>query len=220
MYRRSNKSKQLSLFTSTHTLLTGRALKTYEDNHEWHNQFRVQVTERIDEDLFRPLYHEGFGAPNASIGVMIGMMILKEAQGWSDSQLFEQGQFNLLVRSALGLPNLDDALPASSTYYLLRKNIVAWENKGNENLIEKVFSQITKSQVLEFKINGNKIRMDSKLMGSNIAWYSRYELIHETLCNAYGHFKHQIDSLLTVAEIRLMERLSVEGGEKVSYRST
>jgi len=220
MYRRSNKSQQLSLFTNTHTLLTGRALKTYEDNHEWHNQFRIQVTERIDEDLFRPLYREDFGAPNASIRVMIGMMILKEAHGWSDSQLFEQSQFNLLVRSALGLPNIDDAIPASSTYYLLRKKIVAWENQGNENLIEKVFSQTTKSQVLEFKINGNKIRMDSKLMGSNIAWYSRYELIHETLRKVYGPFKNQIDKLLTVSEISLLERLSGEGGDKVSYRST
>lgn len=26
-----------------------------------------------------------------------------------------------------------------------------------------------------------QVRMESKLLGSNIAWYSRYELIHETL---------------------------------------
>src|SRR5215469_1386750 len=127
MFRRSSTSNQLSLFSSTHTILQGRSLKIYEDNQNWHNQFREQVLERIDEELFRPLFDDGFGAPNASIRLRIGMMILKEAQGWSDSQLFEQCRFNLLVRSALGLRNIDDPIPAESTYYLLRQQIVSWE---------------------------------------------------------------------------------------------
>jgi len=220
MYRRSKKSSQLDLFSSTNTLLRGKSLKIYEDNKEWHNQFRVQITERIDEDLFRPLFHENFGAPNASIRVLISMMILKEAQGWSDSQLFEHCLFNLLVRSAFGLLNIDDSTPAPSTYYLLRNRIVSWENEGNENLIEKTFSQVTKSQAVEFHINGNKIRMDSKLMGSNIAWYSRYELIHETVRQAYKSCKHQIDNLLSESDIRLLERIADESGDKVSYRSS
>ena len=86
MYRRSSKSSQKDLFTSVDSLLQGKALKEYMDPLKWHNQFRVQFTERINEDLFRPLFHEDFGAPNASIRLLIGMMILKEAQGWSDCQ--------------------------------------------------------------------------------------------------------------------------------------
>ena len=156
------------------------------------------------------------------------MMVLKEAQGWSDAQLFEQCQFNLLVRSVLGLLNMDDPVPADSTYYLLRRRIVSHENEGNGNLIEKIFSQVTKSQALEFKINGNKIRMDSKLLGSNtctvyevrgIAWYSRYELIHETVRKSYKQFKTMIDSFLTHSEIAFLADISSEDGEKVSYRS-
>ena len=174
------------------------------------------------------MFNDSFGAPNASIRVIVGMMILKEAQGWSDSQLFENCQFNLLVRSALGLLNIDDSVPASSTYYMLRKRIVSYENEGNGNLIEKVFAQVTKSQSLEFQINGNKIRLDSKLLGSNtctvyevrgIAWYSRYELIHETLRLAYKQFKTLIDPFLTHSEIAFLTDISSEDGEKVSYRS-
>ncbi|MCL2313384.1 MAG: transposase, partial [Firmicutes bacterium] len=152
-------------------------MRDYEDKYKWHNQFREQATQRIDEDLFRPLFCEDFGAPNASIRVLIGMMVLKEAHGWSDSQLFEHCKYNLLVRSALGFMNIDDPVPASSTYYLLRRRIVSWEKEGHGNLIEKMFAQATKSQAIEFQIYGNKIRMDSKLLGSNIAWYNRYELV-------------------------------------------
>jgi hypothetical protein len=219
MFRRSHKVSQPKLFFSTHSLLTGKSLKVYEDNSKWHNQFRIQVTQRIDEEPFRPLYCEDFGSPNASIRILIGMMVLKEAQGWSDSQLFEQCRFNLLVRSALGMLNIDDTTPAESTYYLLRKHIVDWEKEGNENLIEKIFTQVTKSQVIEFNINGNKIRMDSKLLGSNIAWYSRYELIHETVSKAYRILKSSIDRFMDETEIKFLEGIIDESGNKVVYRS-
>jgi hypothetical protein len=183
--------------------------------------FREQITNRIDEELFRPLFCSNNGAPNASIRVLIGMMILKEARGMSDSQLFEECRFNLLARSALGLPNMDDSIPAESTYYLLRKRIIDWEKAGNGNLIEKVFAQVTKSQAIDFEINGKKVRMDSKLMGSNIAWYSRYELIHETLRKAYLFIKsNKSDLLLSALDIELLESILLESGEKVSYRSS
>jgi hypothetical protein len=220
MYRRSSKTKQLDLFTSAESQLKGKALKVYNDAGKWHNQFRVQVTSRIDEDTFRPLFHEDFGAPNASIRVLIGMMILKEARGWSDAHLFEECNFNMLVRSSLGLLNMDDAVPVESTYYALRSRIVKYEEETCENLIETAFAQVTKSQAVDFQINGNKIRMDSKLLGSNIAWYSRYELIHETVRTAYHCAKSRIDSLLSVDEVILLGRIAGETGDKVSYRST
>jgi len=219
MFRRSNKTTQPTLFSSTNSLLTGKSLKVYEDNNKWHNQFRVHVTNRIDEELFRPLFKDNFGSPNAPIRILIGMMILKEAQGWSDSQLFEHSRFNILVRSALGMSNIDDSPPAESTYYLLRNRIVCWEKEGNENLIEKVFSQVTKSQAAEFNINGKKIRMDSKLLGSNIARYSRYELIHESIRMAYNSLKSSIDCFLVESEIKYLEGIQSESGDKVSYRS-
>ena len=178
MYRSSSKTSQLGLFSSV-AQLKGKALKVYNDADSWHNQFPVQFTNRINKEIFRPLFHEDFGVPNAPIRVLIGMMIMKEARGWSDAQLLEEYNYNILVRNALGLMNMD-TVPAGSTYYYLRSRIVKHEVEDIENLIEKSFAQVTKSQAIELQVNGNKIRMDRKLMGSNIAWYSRYELIHET----------------------------------------
>ena len=220
MFTKTN-NPQLALFTETRTLLPEASLKTYRDSKGWHNLFREQITNRIDEELFRPLFCEDNGAPNASIRVLIGMMVLKEARGLSDSQLFEECRFNLLVRMALGLYNMDDSIPAESTYYLLRKRIVEWERAGNENLIEKVFAQVTKEQAIELEINGKKIRMDSKLMGSNICWYSRYELIHEVVGKAYKYLKgERKEVVLSGRERELLESTIKETGGKVSYRSS
>ncbi len=59
-----------NFFTSYHQV---------NDDGHCHNQFRNQIVSRINETT---------GAPNASVSLLIGMMVLKEAFGWSDSQLF------------------------------------------------------------------------------------------------------------------------------------
>jgi hypothetical protein len=221
MFRHSDQHSQLNLLSTPSSFLTGTSLKEYVNKSSWHNQFFVQVTQRIDEGMFRPLFSKDNGAPNSSIRVLVGMMILKEAEGISDAKLFEECRFNLLTRSSLGLFNMDDSLPAESTYYLLRKRIVAWEKGGNGNLIEQVFSQVTHSQALEYNVNGKKIRMDSKLLGSNIAWYSRYELVHETLRQSYPFIQSELSGLsFSEEEHQLLSSIMKEGGDKVVYRSS
>jgi hypothetical protein len=60
--------------------------------------------------------------------------------------------------------------------------------------------------------------MDSKLLGSNIAWYSRYELIHETLRLAYKEVKSNFSKHLSKANQALLNEVLSESGEKASYR--
>jgi len=186
----------------------------YEDKDAWHNQFRQQVTMRIDEDIFRPLYCQDNGTPNAPIRILVAMMVLKEAEGLSDQKIFENCRFNMLVRSALGLYNASDALPTESTYYLFRKRIMQYAKEKGENLFETAFAQITKDQCTEFEVSGKRIRMDSKLLGSNIAWLSRYELIHETLRLFYNHVKHS-EQINDATSSRLSELLKLEGNKVV-----
>ena len=59
----------------------------YDDPLGWHNQFRQQITNRIDEEIFKPLFNETTGAPNAPIRILVAMMSLKEGMGISDEQL-------------------------------------------------------------------------------------------------------------------------------------
>lgn len=218
MFKKSSESSQLNIFTSPKSLFSGNSLKMYEDEQAWHNQFRTQVTMRIDENIFCPLYCQDNGTPNAPVRVMVAMMVLKEAEGLSDQKLFENCRFNLLIRSALGLHNADDALPTESTYYLFRKRIVEYAKEKGENLIETVFTQITKGQCTELEVSGKRIRMDSKLMGSNIAWLSRYELVHESLRLFYDQARNSLKLDKTTRE-RLEALLKLEGN-KVVYTCT
>ena len=221
MFKESEKHPQLDAFSSPGSLLRGKSLNFYQDKTAWHNLFRNEVKMRVDESLFSVLFCPDNGAPNASISVLVSMMILKEAQGWSDSQLFEECRYNMLIRGALGLFNLDDSIPTDSTYYLFRKRIVEHEKATGENLMEKAFAAITKSQAVDFQVSGKQIRMDSKLIGSNIALYSRYELVHETLRVFYNEREAYILKRdLGKATMALLDSLAKENGDKVVYRST
>jgi hypothetical protein len=76
------------------------------------------------------------------------------------------------------------------------------------------FAQVTKGQCADFEVSGKRIRMDSKLLGSNIAWLSRYELIHETLRLFYKDAK--LDGRIDKATRgRLDEMLQLEGNKVV-----
>jgi len=218
MFRKTQLERQLGIFSSPSSLLSGKSKKLYDDDLAWHNIFRKQVTMRINESLFSELFCSNNGTPNASVRVLVAMMVLKEAQGVSDEKLFEDCRFNMLTRSALGLVNVDDELPVESTYYLFRKRIHDHEKVGNENLFEKVFAEITKNQSIDFEVSGKRVRMDSKLLGSNIAWLSRYELVHETLRLFYKEIK-ELNKLDKATTEKLDTLLKFEGN-KVVYTHT
>ena len=218
MYKASDKSIQVNMFTSGGSLFKGRTLSLYEDETAWHNQFRKNITMQIDEDLFKVLFDSKHGSPNVSIRVLVAMMVLKEGDGISDERLFENCRFNMLTRSALGLINADETVPTESTYYLFRKKVTDYAKQENgENLFNTVFSSITKKQSLEFNVSGKQIRMDSKLIGSNIAWLSRYELVHETI--RIFHKEYSNDLLDKELQERLNELLKIKGN-KIVYTST
>ena len=143
MFRKTDATEQLDLFTSPSNVMGKRAVKKYTDPNSWHNQFFKLVTSRIDEEPFRVLFPEGEkdGRPNAPIRVLVAMSVLKDGFGCSDESLFERCEFDLLVRKALGPGNLDDAQPSLDTWYLLRRRICEYDIKNGTDLMHECFGQ-------------------------------------------------------------------------------
>jgi hypothetical protein len=183
MFKKTNPNPQMDMFSSPVMLLNVRASKKYSDPKEWHNQFYRFYTSKVDESLFKVLFPEGkkSGRPTASIRVIVCMSWLKEGFGCSDEELFEKCEFDLLTRKALGLELISDAPPSLDTYYLFRRRLCDYAALTGVDLMKKCFEQVTGGLVRDLNISGKCIRMDSKLIGSNIARQSRYELIHGTL---------------------------------------
>ena len=218
MFKKTAPNPQLDMFASPVMQLCNRASKKYTDPNAWHNMFYRLYTCKVDEELFKCLFPEGkkSGRPTASIRVLVCMSWLKEGFGCSDEELFEKIEFDLLVRKSLGIEHISDAAPSLDTYYLFRRRICDYYEKTGVDLMQKCFEQVTGNLVGQLKISGKCIRMDSKLIGSNIARQSRYELIHATLA------KYLKANTLDRLPKELREQADAylkEDGSKTVYRS-
>lgn len=178
MFRKTDPNPQLDIYTAPSMQLGSRASKKYSDPNSWHNQFYSLVTTKIDEEIFKPLFPEGkkSGRPNASIRILVAMSVLKEGFGCSDEDLFEKCEFDLLTRKALGMELLTDVTPSIDTYYPFRRRICEYQKRTGIALMQLCFEQLTDNQVRLLKMSGKCVRMDSKLIDSNIAHQSRYKL--------------------------------------------
>ena len=220
MFRRTDTSHQLSMQSGVYQHLNSSSSELFTDKTAWHNIFYKQVVSRVDENLFSKLYSSDKGSPNAPIRILIGMMILKEGAGYSDKKLFEDCRFNLLTRKALGFVNIDDPIPVESTYYLLRKRISDYYAEKGVDLFEACFKKITREQIIKFEVSGESIRMDSKLIGGNIAFYSRYELIHKTLALFYKNTYKNNVKLLSDENHGILDEFIKEKPSATVYNST
>src|SRR5680860_1008533 len=143
-------------------------------SHLLAQRFFREVTRRVDESVFESLFNEG-GRPNAPLRVLLAMMVLKEGNGWSDEQLFGSCRFDLRCMRALGLYGIDDDIPVESTYYEFRRRLALHNTEHGEDLVGEAFRSAVCGQIKTHNIKGEKVRMDSKLIQSNIAKASRLE---------------------------------------------
>ena len=137
---KTNEQKEISQDLKEH--LGTKKLKKLEHPTNWCNVFYQEIVCRIDEKPFAVLYSE-IGRKNAPIRQMLGMMILKEGQNWTDEQLFMNCQFNLLTMRSLGMTELMDEAPSPSTYYEFKQKLLShYQNTGVE-LIKQCFDSLT-----------------------------------------------------------------------------
>ena len=218
MFKKSSISTQANLFSGL-SQQVGSKKSTHLDNSEgWHNIFFSEITSQIDESGFAVLYPSHTGRSNAPIRQLLAMMILKEGQNWSDEQLFENSSYNLIVMRALGLQNLTDEPPVASTYYDFKSKLRTYYKETGIDLLEQTFNKLTHDQVVRYEVSGRRIRMDSKLIASNIAKCTRLQLVIKTVQQFYKELKNkkQLD-WLNEADDKLLKKLCSKAADGHTY---
>lgn len=208
---------QIDMFKDLSIHLSERKIKILDDPSSWHNVFLAEVTQRVDEAVFEPLFNQG-GRPNSPLRILLSMMVLKEGNGWSDEQLFDNCRFNIRCMKALGLCNLDDDVPVESTYYEFRRRLAEHHVAHREDLVVEAFRIATRGQIEAHNIKGEKIRMDSKLIQSNIAKSSRLEHVLETIRVSIVDLDLRLLSgVLEEADIKLLISLKSKTASNIAY---
>lgn len=178
MYRKNEQHRQQALFSSVNDL---PAKQRERLEASWAETFYTDFFSRIDEDLFAGLYSDKDSRPNAPVNVLVGLEVLKSGFGWSDAQLEEQFSFNMQVRYALGLRDFGAGYLEMRTVYNFRRRLTDHMQGTGENLLERVFEQVTDEQIAALNLKTDKLRMDSTQVSSNIRQMSRLQLVVEVL---------------------------------------
>lgn len=139
----------------------------------------------IKEEIFEVLYSDKKSRPNAPINVMVSALILMNRFRWTYKDLFKNIWFNLLVKIALGLDNIEEIPFCPATLFNFQNKLTSHFVQTGEDLLEQVFDSLTDKQLKRLNIQTNIQRTDSFLAASNIRNYSRVQLLVEILIRLY-----------------------------------
>ncbi len=149
--------------------------------NSWADDFHRDFFSRIDEDAFAVLYVDHPSRPNVLINWLVSLETLKAGFGWSDEELYDHFCFDLQVRYALGIHDLNESDFDLRTLYYFRERLSRYNLAYGVNLLTQAFEQITDQQVTALQVKTARQRMDSTQIASNILDMSRLQLLVEAL---------------------------------------
>ena len=182
MHRKNEEHLQSKLFYEFPQTMS-EFIDMVKDTKEY--SFYENIFCNIDESIFKPLYCNNNGRPNAPVNVMVCALSLKEERGWSYSEMFSQIQYNVAIRTALGLFSFYGMPFSKSTIFDFQNLIYDYELKTGTKLFEQVFDDLVHKQIKQYKIKTDILRTDSFMIDSNIRRYGRLQLLIEILKRLY-----------------------------------
>lgn len=147
--------------------------------NSWAGEFYREFFCRIREEAFSNMYADIPSRPNIAVNVLLGLETLKAGFGWSDEELYDQYNFNLQVRYALGYHDLKEGRFELRTLYNFRQRLSKYNQEHGVNLVAQAFEEITDQQMVALKVKTGIQRMDSTQIASNILDMSRLQLLVE-----------------------------------------
>ena len=135
----------------------------------------------IDEQIFSVLYSNEPSRPNTGVNVMAAALVLREKRHWTYAELFNNVQFNLLTRLALGQNDLESMPFCEATLFNFQNRLASHYLDTGNDLFEQVFDSLTAKQLKSLGINTDIQRTDSFMAESNICEYSRIRLLVEVV---------------------------------------
>jgi len=178
MFKQNIEVHQNRFFGIT-SLLSDKQVEKMNESKE--SYFFKLIVRSINESEFKPLFSNGYSRPNAPVNILVGALILKELNNWTFKELFENIEFNLLTKTALGLQNIQEQPFCYATLFNFQKRIAEYAQKTGINLFEKNFDALTLNQIKELKLKTNIQRTDTTMFDLNIRTYGRLELLIEIL---------------------------------------
>lgn len=151
----------------------------------WAGVFRREVLLRLDEKPFGVMYSTKRSRPNVPVNQLLGWEILKSGFGASDEEMHERFLFDIQVRYALGIDDLNEGDFTLRTVYNFRSRLWLHNQEQGTNLLDQAFEQVTDEQMSAFTVSSSQLRADTTQIACDIAKTSRLQLLVEVVQRLY-----------------------------------
>jgi hypothetical protein len=207
MFKRNDEHLQRDMFDPSMEL-SPQMQKRLDES--WAGTFYREFFCRLDETIFEVLYSDAPSRPNVPVNQLVAFEVLKAGQGLTDEQAYDEVNFNLQVRRAMGLRTWGETPFTLRTVYNFRKAVSDYAEREKVDLFVKAFEQVTGEQQAAFEIGSRKVRMDSTQVASNMSKLSRVRLLSSVL----ERMHRELDE---ADRKRLAERFGPYGGDAKKF---
>lgn len=157
--------------------LTDREQKFLKNS--WAEEFSNTIFPIIDEDRFSVLYSDNPASrPNTPININIGLLMLKEIFGQSDTEAMESLMFDIRYQYALHTTSFEEQPISKNSLSNFRVAVYKYNEEHGVDLIQEEIESHAKEFKKILNIDGRTVRMDSLMISSSCKKLSRLEIMY------------------------------------------
>jgi len=193
MYKRNPPGKQFNL---TDPYLHYPKYIQEALHNSWAEYFFSSVFSLINEDRFAELYSNNFSRPNAPVNIIVGLLILKELNGWTDEETIAALYFDYRVQYALGISDFDRERICINTLGNFRGRIYEHAETHGHDLLGEEISRLTKALIDISGMDTKLARQDSLMISANCKQMGRLELVYTVNDNVVKLLDEKVPDLI------------------------
>lgn len=189
--------KQKWLFDTEHHHFSGVGRRRLEQG--WQGIFRTTLLELMPVEKLGTDFSQDQGRPTKELYAMAGLMVIQQMQGWTAEEAADAYMFDLSVQYALNVGHHQVELSARSVERYQR----IFREK---ELAQDVFAKVTATLVKNLGLEIEKQRLDSTHIFSDMATFSRTQLMGVCIRRFLSQLKRHHQNLFFTLGADVRER--------------
>ena len=165
-------------------------------HNSWAEYFFYNIFSKINEECFSVLFSDKYSRPNTPVNVIVGLLILKEMNQWTDEDLLGAFYFDYRVRYALGITDFEKERLCINTVSNFRCRLYEYAEKYGRDLLGEEVDNLTKELIEVSGMDTSFGRQDSFLISANCKKMGRLELIYTVNLNMVKVLSEEDASLI------------------------
>ena len=163
----------------------------------WAESFNKTIFVNINEDRFSVLYSDKISRPNAPVNVLVGLLILKELNGWSDLDTMSALYFDYRVQYALNIADFEKERICVNTLSNFRVRLYRFAEENSRDLLAEEMASLNEKLIEITQMDTSLLRQDSMMISSSAKKMGRIELIYTVNANMVKRIRAEDVNLLS-----------------------